>query len=111
MNAVYRYLLFNEHFKNKPVSRLRVCHDIGITEREFRYQTAEIQAEAAYKINFNTSGVYLCGLEEIQQLRTRAINAIKREVVKIKEYDRILNNEGQTTITEDLEIVVKRYGG
>ena len=111
MNAVYRYLFEGGHFKGTEIKRTTVCEHLGINEREFRYQTADIQQHANYKINYNGNGVYLCGIEEIRTLRQRSINAIKREVAKVKEFDKILGNEGQVAIDGNLELYIKTYGG
>lgn len=110
-NLVYMYLLRGEHFKGNEIKRTKVCEDIGITEREFRKLTAHIQEQRwQFKVNFNSKGVYLVGIMEIEKLRNRAIRSIEREMKKIKEFDRILDCEGQVKITENLELVVERYG-
>jgi hypothetical protein len=111
MNAVYRHLLLGQHFKGNEIKRLDVCEALNINDREFRYQTADIQAHASYKINYNSNGVYLCGIEELQKLRQRAINGIRREVAKVKEFDKILGLEGQVSIDDNLELYIKTYGG
>ena len=110
MNAVYRYMLIHNHFKDNPVPRATICAALNITERDFRYQTADIaQADRAFKVNFNNKGVYLVGVEELEHLRNRAIRAIKREVAKVKQIDKALNREGQVAISENLELIVERY--
>lgn len=111
MNEVYRYLLNGQHFKGNEIKRIDVCMELGINDREFRYQTADIQAHANYKVNYNGNGVYLCGIEEIQTLRQRAIAGIRREVAKVKEFDKILGLEGQVSIDDNLELYIKTYGG
>lgn len=112
MNQVYRYLLKHEHFQRNPIKRLDVCEALNISERDFRYQTAEIaQADRPFKVNFNSKGVYLAGFEELLKLRTRAINAIKREVVKVKQIDKVLNREGQVALSNELELIIERYEG
>ena len=110
MNQVYLYLLEHDHFVDNPIKRLDVCEALNITERDFRYQTADIaQADRAFKVNFNNKGVYLVGVEELEHLRNRAIRAIKREVAKVKQIDKALNREGQVAISENLELIVERY--
>jgi len=112
MNEVYTHLLMNLHFKGNEVRASEVAEALGMTDRDLRYQTAEIQkGNGSFKVNFNTNGIYLCGIEEIKQLRTRAINAIHREVEKIKEYDRILNLENQLKMNYDLvTLEINKYG-
>jgi hypothetical protein len=112
MNQVYSYLLTNMNFKGNEVRASKVAQELGMTERDLRYQTAEIQkGNGNFKINFNNEGIYLCGIEELKQLRTRSINAIRREVEKIKEFDRILNLENQLRMNYDLiDLEIKKYG-
>lgn len=112
MNDVYKFLLMNQNFKGNETKASDVAEALGITDRDFRYQTAEIQkASGGFKVNFNNSGVYLCGIEELKQLRQRAIRAIKREVEKVREFDRALNQENQVRMNYDLiDYEIQKYG-
>lgn len=104
---VYNYMEAMGHIgEQEAILAIELAHRLGLTQRQLRQALLEVNEDFTIKkmASFANNGVYLTeSTKEVKKARQRAIRAIKRNVVRVRKCDFILNDITQFDLYQMLE--------
>lgn len=104
---VHNYMEAMGHIgEHEAILAIELAHRLGLTQRQLRQALLEINEDFTIKnmASFANNGVYLtASTKEVKKARQRAIRAIKRNVVRVRKCDYILNDITQLDLFSILE--------
>jgi len=92
--------------EQEAILAIELAHRLGLTQRQLRQALLEVNEDFTIKkmASFANNGVYLTeSTKEVKKARQRAIRAIKRNVVRVRKCDYILNDITQLDLFSILE--------